>query len=146
MARREHPLQAAEPPSLDPRTWNRAVASVPGWPRHKLRSSCGHVPYTLPFSSYPAPFQADVERFAAARISGSNADAIVGDDVFATDGGAAALPAHRPVQATTLRSRLFQIRMSTAALVLSGTPSTAITSLRSLVQPVGNARAIISFI
>ncbi len=124
-------------------TWNWAVDHVPGWPQHKLRSASGYAPYTLPFSAYPASFQADVERFAQ-RISG-DADTIFGDHIFAAAGDAAPLPAPRPVRATTLRSRLFQIRMAAAALVLSGRSAETITALRDLIEPADNARAIIRF-
>ena len=125
-------------------TWNWAVDNLPGWPRQKLRSSHGRVAYTLPFSAYPASFQADVDRFAR-RIGGSEADAIFGDDIFVADGSMASLPAHRPVRATTLRSRLFLIRMAVGALVLSGRPAETIASLQNLVQPAENARTIIRF-
>ena len=47
------------------RLWNRAVATIPGWPQHPIVQPRYAKPYVLRLDVFPASFQAEVESLAA---------------------------------------------------------------------------------
>lgn len=121
------------------RAWERLVERVPGLvavgvpePRRG---------YTLPFDAYPETFQRDVRAFAD-RIGGRDLTALFAVDAnpFAATGRTRP---RKPARPATVQARLFQIRQAAAALVLNGMRPEQIVSLRTLVDPLENARAII---
>lgn len=75
--------------------WNKAVDTVPGWPRQRLTKSNDRKDYALSYAAFPASFQADVDRFIE-RVSGA--------DLMAEDGPP------RPFAPDTIRHRQAQIR------------------------------------
>jgi integrase len=112
------------------RQWNKARASVPGWPAVELslRPLEGRFK-TLPFAAYPSSLQEEVRAFEAW------AGAPAGEDLLAT--GAA-----EPLSAATITSRLKGLRLLLGALVETGTEPDAITSLRLLTDVATVARAL----
>jgi integrase len=97
--------------------------------------------YTLPLDAYPQTFQRDVRAFAD-RIGGQDLTAIFPVDAnpFAA---ASRMRPRKPARPATVQARLFQIRQAAAALVLNGMRPEQIVSLRTLVDPLENARAIV---
>jgi integrase len=102
--------------------WNKARRQVPGWPAVELTVANRRVRYTRPLEAFPAAFQADVTAYLERR-SGRNGS------LFQKDGP------RRPFSPRMLYHRRDQIRRLASALVLSGVPIEAITSLADLVAP-----------
>jgi integrase len=101
-------------------SWNTARQTVPGWPARLI--ALPDLPkrgWTLAFEAFPSTFQADVEKWRSV---------FSGDDDLADEG-----PARKP-RASTVRHRLFQIRMAASALVLRGHAVEGIASLAYLVE------------
>ena len=57
--------------------WNKAVDHIPGWPARRLTKTNDRKDYALPHATFPASFQADVDRFI---------DRVSGTDIMAEDG------------------------------------------------------------
>jgi integrase len=102
------------------RSWNRAAAAVPGWPATRVS-----VPprvrqtYVLSLSTFPASFAADLEGWLAR---------LAGQDLLAE------LP-FRPVRASTIARRRFQVLQLASALVHRGRDPGTLTRLADLVAP-----------
>ena len=100
--------------------WNRAAEIVPSWPPRRLaRRSSRRTGWTYPIEAFPQSFQDDHDRWISR---------LRGDDPLADD----APP--RPLRPSTLKLRIFQIRMFASALARRNVPVNRITSLASLVE------------
>lgn len=117
------------------RAWNRAADTVPGWPAVRLRAPARNRNYSLPFTGYPASFQADVEEFRRRLVRG---DGFGGDDGSSGEGGDGVprVPDFlcKPASPATVENRLRDVRAAAAALLHSGTPVERITGLATLVE------------
>jgi len=99
--------------------WNQAVDTIPDWPQQRLTTTNDRKDYALPFATFPASFQADVDHFIV-RVSGH--------DLMAEDGPL------RPFAPDTIRHRQAQIRRFATALVERGHAIDAIVDLGYLVK------------
>ncbi len=121
--------------------WNWASQHIAGWPAIELVRPGMRRQYTLPFTDYPATFQADVKGFADGLAAGDE-DEIYDDDVLEED---AVRRQGGPLRPRTISGRLDQLRRAAAALVLQGTSIADIGSLRDLVTPPERPKAIRHF-
>jgi len=123
--------------------WNWAAEHLSGWPTVRLRRQDMREQYTLPFDQYPASFQADVTGYLD-RQAADPREAMFSGGIFVKTGNS---PRSRPraAKSRTIDTKRDHIRAAGAALVLTGTPIEAITSLRDLVVPIANAAAIVQF-
>ncbi|MCA0201926.1 MAG: site-specific integrase [Proteobacteria bacterium] len=85
--------------------WNMCSREVPGWPAVKLHSPFQSTPYTLPLTSFPTSFQADVAAWV---------DRASKPDVF----DPTALK--KPLKASTIAGYIMTIRRFASALVHRG--------------------------
>jgi len=106
--------------------WNKAVDIVPGWPRTVVPVPSFSRRYALGWEGFPTAFGEDCKRFLNQSVN---------QDVFADD----YTPAIRP---STIDMRRKQILQLGTALVLSGVPASAISSLACLVTPEHARRAL----
>jgi integrase len=138
--------------------WNRATAMQPDPSQFAgLTAPRRRQPYTVALDALPASFRADLEAFVARFAPLTNAS---------TEGAASRITLtpvrgpwsprvapegrrpHRrvkPWRSATRASRIFSIRQAVAALVNTGTPVDEIMDLAVLVQPIDNARQILSY-
>ena len=118
-----------------------------------------------PLDQFPAPFQADLDKFLAGLAADPFADADGGNPFrrLATQArervANAAIPhktaantkppsprsGRRALSARTVQTRRDQIKLAATALVLSGVSIETVTSLAVLVSPLDNAVAILDF-
>ena len=102
------------------KTWNRLRGEIAGWPDIELAPlPPKRKPWTLSPEDFPQSLRDDVERWI---------DRLANPDPFDQSGPIKAL---RP---STIKHRRFQIREMASALVLSGYPIEAMTSLGCLVE------------
>ncbi|HEV7457307.1 MAG TPA: tyrosine-type recombinase/integrase [Roseococcus sp.] len=136
-------------------SWNRALGQQPDQAGLSTVSAPRRrIPYTFPLEALPASFQADVDAFTArftgmmvakpmrGREGGERAGPWTRPPLLVTGGSRRRL---RPWRPATLATRQFSIRQAVAALLASGFPMEAVTSLAVLVQPLENARRILEF-
>ena len=122
--------------------WTWARAHVPGWPDVPLKRPRMREQYVRSFEAYPPSLRADAERYLA-RLAFSDVGEIFPDDVATkADARARRRKALRP---RTIAGRSFQLRQCLAAMVIQGRDPATITSLRQLVEPPEQARAIMNF-
>jgi integrase len=125
--------------------WNWAQKYVQGWPTVTLSVECavkaGRL--ALPLTELPVTFQEDVIRYTD-QISGSSPAAAFFEDPIGEDdpSGGRRLRVLRPA---SIKGRIRHIRCAARALTLTGTPAEQIRSLRDLVSPPAQARAILEF-
>ena len=108
-------------------TWNGAVQQVAGWPPQALRCESQSRRYSKPLTQYPASLQAEV---AAWRRDMAPPAAGGSEDGLYTDSGVRVI--RRP---RTVETRMRCLLLALTALVESGVPAEAITSLAVVVQP-----------
>lgn len=102
------------------RIWNEATNCVPGWPQVMLSVPDYRAPRTtLPLSAFPAPFQAEVDRYL---------DWLTNPDPFDDS------RPRRALRPRTLALRRKQIELAASAWVKRGNPPEALSSLADLVQ------------
>ena len=112
------------------RAWNRAAAAVPGWPAtHVAPPPRVRVTYVLPLAAFPASFGADLEGWLAR---------LAGEDPLAE------LP-FRPVRASTIARRRFQVLQLASSLVHRGRDPATLPRLADLVEPVATVREALRF-
>ena len=121
--------------------WTWARAHVPGWPDVALERPGMLQRYTFPFTDYPASLQADVARFLD-RLACGDAGDIFPDGADDAHGPRSGL---RPLRPRTIKGREHQMRQCLAAMVIGGRDPATITSLRDLVDPPEQAKAILAF-
>jgi integrase len=113
------------------RAWNKAVARIPGWPAIILEvPSYRRPPYVLPVTRFPGSFQADLTGWL---------DRLAGTDLLSE------LP-FRPVRASTVERRRFQILQLASALVHRGRDPDSLGSLADLVAPENLREALRFFL
>jgi integrase len=122
--------------------WNWAVAHLPGWPSARLFTPGVRPYYTRPLVDFPAEFQAEVALYER-HLSCDDPELLFSDDVPGFADGSPGL--RRGARPATISRRLFQIRQAAAALLHSGRAISSIRSLRDLVDPPENPRAILTF-
>lgn len=119
---REHTL-ARKPNAIHRSTcriWNEATNCVPGWPQVVITVPDYRAPRTtLPFSAFPAPFQAEVDRYL---------DWLTKPDPFDDS------RPRRALRPRTLALRRKHIELAASAWVKRGNPPEALSSLADLVQ------------
>lgn len=142
---REHTL-CENPKQFARRTakaWNRAVATISGWPQVRLEWKPVRDQYALPFEAYPESFGQDVEAWAR-RAEQAREEEVFPDDIAdrTTDGACRSPKAAKP---RTVKTRTFQIRQAAGALVRSGVAPADIGCLADLVTPHDRPKAILTF-
>lgn len=110
------------------RTWNAMAAMNPAWPQQRLTVPDNLVRYSLPWSSYPATLQAEVERWLD----------WLGRDPFADRD-------FRPLRPESLNARRKQLALYLGALVEAGEDPATMTCLAEVVT-LGHARRALKVI
>jgi integrase len=98
--------------------WNRAAASIDGWPQLQIEVPVRRVDIALPLDAFPKSFRKDVEGFLTQGAE---------PDVFSES-------YCRPVHPLTVRNRRQKILMAATALAKNGFPMAQITGLAVLVE------------
>jgi integrase len=129
--------------------WNRALATIPGWPGSKLTKLRNRDTYILPLSAFHPAFVQDLKVFADRMGAGPLDDRWVEEDDIDLEVWARR-PA-RPCRRSTIDNRVAHARWAASALVASGVPAFEITSLACLVTPATPgaphpARRILKFV
>ena len=109
--------------------WNRAVESVPGWPKLILARPDRRGAYCLPLETFPRDFAVDLDAYQQ-RLANTDLD---------EDGPL------RPASASTIKARTHQMRVAASILVHQGVGPTTITSLAKLVE-LPNFKLILRFL
>jgi integrase len=99
--------------------WNRLGATLQGWPQQSLTFPRAKKPWTIPLDQFPSSFVRDVDAWLD-RLA--NPDPISGEGPI------------RPVRASTIKHRRFQIQEMASALVRTGHPITSIKGLAYVVD------------
>jgi integrase len=102
------------------RTWNKARTSIPGWPDLPLSVPSYDDTYSLELDAFPGPFRDELERYLA-RLA-------CDDPVDLLDERAPP----KPLRASSVRTKRYQIRAFASALVRKGVPIETITTLATL--------------
>ena len=110
------------------RLWNRAVATIPGWPQQPIVQPRYAKPYVLRLDVFPASFQDEVEAWLR-RLAGE---------------GPLEEGPLRPLRPRSLEQRRFYLRQAASALVHSGRDAASIAGLGDLVT-VAAMQAILRF-
>jgi site-specific recombinase XerD len=121
------------------RAWNAAAKSEEGWPRVQLKLPGRASDYVISFSAFPAAFVADVEAFLT-RLATNDRAAVFASDtppvapLPLTGGHNGRFKRHRsgPLKPSTINTRRDHIRWAASALVATGVPIDAVTSLGAL--------------
>ena len=107
--------------------WRRATDEIDGWPQQPVSLPCFRNVVSFPWSAFDTSLLAEIEEWKAV-VGGKRPF-----DERAPD---------RAFRATTLATKLEQLRRYLSALVRSGTPIEQITSLASAVVPQNYAAAL----
>ncbi len=99
------------------RTWNRAAASVPGWPQQALTDIWRRETYTWPWNVLPASLRGDAEAWL---------ETLRHPDILDEHAP------RKPLSEATIEARRFQIRQIHAALVRSGIDSDSLVELADI--------------
>lgn len=110
--------------------WNRYGRELAGWPSVKLSPRRKREPWTFPLEHFPDSFRADVEAWFTRCTT---------DNLFDEDAPI------RPMRPATVIHRRTQVRSAASALVRSGTPISAVTSLAVLVE-VSNFKKLLQYV
>ena len=100
------------------RLWNRAVATLPGWPQVTVVQPRYAKPYALRLEAFPASFQADAESWLGR---------------LACDGTLFDQGPLQPLRPRSLEQRRFYLRQAASALVQGGRDPATIVGLADLV-------------
>jgi hypothetical protein len=114
------------------RAWNKARAQVAGWPDVVLTVPCYQETYGLPWSDFPASFEAAIDAYFA--------DPIDDGDFFADNGRM------KPLSPRTVATQKDHLRCTASALVRSGHDSSDIVDLGYLVRPAHVRQALEFFL
>jgi hypothetical protein len=131
--------------------WNRFTSSIPGWPSQKIEPLRDPRQFILPLAAFTPAFQQDVAAFEA-RLQRSILNDPLGDEPEddGPDGGATdSMPStsmRKPLRESSAKGRSSHARWAASALVATGVPIEEITALAGLVQPLANAKAIMTFL
>ena len=108
------------------RTWNAAMAVVPGWPAVTLRIPDRRKNPSMPWSAFPASLEQDVEAFLA--------DCALEDDSLDTD--------RNPLRPATIYNHRVRLRRIATAIVESGVAPGQLASLADMVIPARACAAL----
>ena len=97
--------------------WNACLREAPSWPQVAITRLVRREIYVLPWSDFPPSLTADVDAWVL-RQSGAD---------LSEDGPP------KPLRPSTLKTRLYQLRVAASALVLKGVDPTEIRSLADIV-------------
>ena len=111
------------------RMWNRAAATIPGWPQVRIAEVRSSQPYVFPLSTFPEAFQRDVEAWL---------DRLGGQSGLLEEGP------RKPLRPRSLQQRRFYLRQAASALVHRGRDAATIGGLADLVAPEA-FRAVLGF-
>ncbi|MCK5276263.1 MAG: hypothetical protein KAR37_16530, partial [Alphaproteobacteria bacterium] len=109
--------------------WNRAVETVPNWPGRRVELAPARDAYCLPWDKMPKAFLKDAEAW----LTSLGVDCWFDDDAPL-----------RPLKASSIEIRRFQVRQAFSVLVRLGHEQEQITSLAYLVKPA-HVEQILSF-
>jgi integrase len=104
--------------SMTARGWRKAQETVESWPRTTVPIPARGRRWTMQWKSFPPSLRRDFENFRCRRLD---------DDPFEEEPS-------RPLRATTLATREWQLRAFASALVLCGYDPAKLTSLRDLTE------------
>ena len=104
------------------KSWRKAALLLREWPQQPLTASPRRDTYTLPWSTFPASLQDDVNAFRR-RLEGSGTR-----KPFGTTG------LRRPLRPASVKARLYSLRQAASALVLLGREPATLTALADLVD------------
>jgi integrase len=124
------------------KVWNRAGASVGGWPQQPLSALSTPARSIKPLAAFPQSFQNDLAAFGD-RMTATVLDATCDGSEDYDDDASVPLIRQKPVRASTAALRMSHARWAASALVESGVPIAEVTSLCSLVTPLTRAKAIL---
>lgn len=99
------------------RVWNRAAASVPGWPQQALTDIWRRTTYSWPWDALPASLRADAEAWL---------ETLRHPDILDEHAP------RKPLSEATIEARRFQIRQIHAALVHSGIDPDSLVELADI--------------
>jgi len=97
--------------------WNRAIATIPSWPRQPLVVPDYRNTYVLPWPTFPASLKAELDAYL---------DRLAGKDILADLG-------FRPLKPGSVKTRANQLREFMSALVHRGCDPQTLRSLADLV-------------
>lgn len=100
--------------------WNRAVETVPNWPGRRVELAPARDAYCLPWDKMPKAFLKDAEAW----LTSLGVDCWFDDDAPL-----------RPLKASSIETRRFQVQQAFSILVRLGHERERITSLAYLVEP-----------
>ncbi len=98
--------------------WNRAVATIPAWPKRLLSVPDYQKAYVVPWATFPASLKAALDGYL---------DRMAGKDILADVD-------FRPLRPRSIETRTAQLRMYISALVHRGHDPQTLRSLADLVQ------------
>lgn len=123
--------------------WNQACACCENWPGRPLAPLKRQRPTIRPITAFVRSFQIDVAAFGG-RLTATILDLLDDDLAEAeSDDGATALICPKPMRASTAALRMNHVRWAANALVDSGVPIHAVATLRDLVTPLDQPKAIL---
>lgn len=124
--------------------WRDARATVAGWPSVELVRPSRRLTYVMALEDFPQAFREDVESYLESLRRGFTGTLFQEVDPSVTPPVVVARRRRRkPARATTVATRLYQIRLAATALVLAGVPIKQLVGLRDLVEPASHATTII---
>ncbi len=130
--------------------WNRACDRIADWPGRPLRRLQHKDQFILPLKAFPESFRHDLDRFGS-RLGSTALDDLWARDPFgeplATEGNDVLPPVPpQPLRPGTVELRKAHVRWAASALVQTGVPLAAISSLAALVRPLEHAREILRYL
>jgi integrase len=106
--------------------WNRAVATISGWPQRRVPLLRVREAYTLSWADLPASLVEEVDALFHRRVNPSLLDA------------------QRPIRSATAEDQKFRLRQAISAMVLKGVDPKTITSL-AVALTLDNANKALEF-
>lgn len=124
--------------------WNRCCATIEGWPGQPIAQLGSRNAYVRPPAEFPESFRRDLARFGNRLTASLLADD--DHDLLTAEGEDESLACPAPLRATSAALRQDHARWAASALVATGLPVAAVTSLASLVVPTERVRTILRFL
>lgn len=123
--------------------WNRACRGIAAWPGMPVAGGRRHQ-YILPLDAFPGSFAEDLAAFVD-RLGRSPLDDAFAEDIAKGEANLPSAPP-RPLRPISVAARRDHVRWAASALIATGIPIEAITSLSALVTPHSRARDILRFL
>jgi integrase len=127
--------------------WNKSADKLPGWPPHRFAALRQVGQYILPLEAFHPAFKAALDDFGK-RLAGPSLDDPFeeGDLDEADDEEEPQAGPSKPLRASTIALRQSHARWAASALVATGVPIDAVTSLDALVTPVSRVREVLRYL